>query len=130
MKLTITSLLLTLFISSSCWANHLKIITAISVNEQNQQQVSGHLITQVFNATGEKIHNVNLRLVNSSKVQLDNPILQFFTLKDGGVRHISNHFYAQPLDAESPGSILWRINYDDALGHHQEFVSSKINNRL
>lgn len=129
MKLTMIAFLLIIF-ARSCLANHLSVITTIAVSEQSEQRLSGELITQIFNGTGARVENLNLCLVNSGEVTLDAQILQFFAIKGGGVRHTTSRFSAQPLYIKPTRSILWRINYDNASGHHQEFFSSKVNARV
>lgn len=77
----------------------------------------GAITVSVHNLTGDAVHNVDLRLDASSPNTVEHGLLQFGSIPHAEVR-VANGRYVFDTEAPPREPLFWKVEYDDAGGHH------------
>ena len=72
----------------------------------------------VSNDTINAIRNVDLRLARSEVVIGGNGVLQLGTVVANGFNTVEAEIFPATSDGGLPGSIVWKVDYDDVAGSH------------
>ncbi len=119
--------LFTLLVGHSAMATEFSVTTNLEIKEAVGNQVMGNVTADVLNMSGSTIRNVDLRLANPGGMTVEKGVLQFGRIPSDDVKTTTKLFNADQEFVDSGEPVIWRLDYDDANGNHQqEIISSDL----